>query len=397
MTFRQLTTLTTVCTAIFLFAGCDKAAQKPESTAAATTTDNQAAKAPKANLAKPALTPTPEKPQYYAGAHILVAYKGARRASPNITRTKEQAKKLAQELAEKARADKSKFAELAKKHSDGPSASQGGDLGTWRKGRMVAEFDQAIGKLEVGGISDPVETAFGFHVMVRKEVLPEVELSAAHILIQFKGAGFVPPSVTRSEADAKKLAEKLAAQLKKNPDAFAELAKKNSDDKRSATRAGSLGTWSSLASRMPPFFTNAVRELKVGEISAPVKTPFGYHIFRRTAAPPQYAGAHVLVAYKGAMRAHPKITRSKTEAAALASRLSKELQAAPDKFSDYAAKHSDGPSAKRGGSLGKWRKGRMVPEFDQAIEKLKIGEISGPVESPFGYHVIQRQDPAKQP
>ena len=58
-----------------------------------------------------------------------------------------------------------------------------------------------------------------------------------------------------------------------------------------------------------------------------------------------------------------------------------------------AKKHSNGPSAVKGGSLGKWPKGRMVPAFDQAIAKMKIGGISDPVETPFGFHVIKREDP----
>ena len=131
------------------------------------------------------------------------------------------------------------------------------------------------------------------------------------------------------------------------------------------------------------------------EIAKVVKSPFGFHVLQRLPKPPIFAGAHVLIAYKGAMRANAKITRTKEEAKKLAGEIAKQLKADPKKFEEVAATKSDGPSAAQGGRLGKWPKGRMVPAFDKAIEKMKIGEVSDPVESPFGFHVIQRLDPAK--
>ncbi len=67
----------------------------------------------------------------------------------------------------------------------------------------------------------------------------------------------------------------------------------------------------------------------------------------------------------------------------------------PTKFADLAKAKSDGPSGAKGGSLGKWVKGMMVPAFDKAIGEMKIGDISEPIETPFGFHIITRQDPAK--
>ena len=258
----------------FVVSGCPKKPEtpKPEPTATAQ---------PKTTGAK-APSPAPAKPQIFAGAHILIGYKGAMRS--NAKRTKDEALKEATRLAAEAKKDPKKFADLAKKHSEGPSGPRGGDLGAWPKGRMVPQFDQAIEKLKIGEVSDPVESPFGYHVMIRK----------------------VPP---------------------------------------------------------PP--------------------------------PPIHAGAHILVAYKGAMRAKPDVTRSKAAALKLAKELAAKAAKDPSNFAELAKKHSDGPSASRGGSLGKWPKGRMVPEFDQAIEKLEVnGVTSDPVETPFGYHVIIRHDPA---
>ena len=63
----------------------------------------------------------------------------------------------------------SDFAELAKAHSDCPSGSRGGDLGTFGRGAMVAEFEATAFSLEIGKISTPTETEFGFHLIQRTE------------------------------------------------------------------------------------------------------------------------------------------------------------------------------------------------------------------------------------
>ena len=96
--------------------------------------------------------------------HILV------KVEPNappaeVAKALEKAKALAAE-ARKPGVD---FAELAKKKSDGPSAPDGGDLGTFRRGVMVPEFDKVAFSLPEGGISEPVRTRFGWHVIKVEE------------------------------------------------------------------------------------------------------------------------------------------------------------------------------------------------------------------------------------
>lgn len=61
------------------------------------------------------------------------------------------------------------FATLAKAHSKCPSGQQGGDLGSFGKGQMVAEFENAAFSLDVGGVSEPVRTQFGYHIIQRDE------------------------------------------------------------------------------------------------------------------------------------------------------------------------------------------------------------------------------------
>ena len=123
----------------------------------------------------PAPTPRPaqsaQAPREMFGAkHLLVMYKGSRRAPPTIERTKEEAQARATEAMKKAKADPSKFADLMKEYSDEPGADKrGGDLGKFPKGAMVPEFQAGLEKIKVGEVSDLVETPFGFHVILRTQ------------------------------------------------------------------------------------------------------------------------------------------------------------------------------------------------------------------------------------
>lgn len=80
-----------------------------------------------------------------------------------------EARQRARELAEQAR-DGASFAELARQHSQGPSASAGGDLGWFKQGDMVGPFAERAFQMEPGQISDPVRTRFGFHVIRLEDV-----------------------------------------------------------------------------------------------------------------------------------------------------------------------------------------------------------------------------------
>lgn len=101
--------------------------------------------------------------------HILVAYEGAERAT--ATRTKEEAYTAIQDLQARIAAGET-LEELAPEHSDCSSAADGGDLGSFGTGMMAAPFEEAAFALSIGGISDIVETDFGYHLI---EVYDKVE------------------------------------------------------------------------------------------------------------------------------------------------------------------------------------------------------------------------------
>lgn len=103
-------------------------------------------------------------------SHILI------KVSPDASdQEKADAKTKMQAILKEARGE-ADFAELAKKHSQRPSASQGGDLGYFTRGQMVKPFEEAAFGLQPGQISEIVETRFGYHIILVQDKKPKRQL-----------------------------------------------------------------------------------------------------------------------------------------------------------------------------------------------------------------------------
>ncbi len=106
--------------------------------------------------------------------------------------------------------------------------------------------------------------------------------------------------------------------------------------------------------------------------------------------PDAVAAQHVLVAYKGAKGAPKTVTRSKAEAKTRAEEVVAKAKSGTD-FTALVAEYSDDPGSKeRMGSVGKFTREKMVKPFSDAAFALAVDEVSGVVESEFGFHVIKR-------
>lgn len=119
-------------------------------------------------------------------SHILISYKGASSAGDDVTRTKEEALVLANELKAKLDAG-SRFETLARQYSDGPSGKDGGSLGTFGLGTMVPAFEQVVTSQTKGTVSMPTETQFGYHI-IRTDRVPTLNKdTASYELLSIKG------------------------------------------------------------------------------------------------------------------------------------------------------------------------------------------------------------------
>ncbi len=204
----------------------------------------------------------------YNLAHILVRV--PEQASPERI-------EAARAKAEKARAEAASgdFGAVAASYSDAPDALQGGALG-WRSADRLPElFSSAVAKMGSGQVSEVLKSSAGFHVLKLLDRrgapapnVPIVQTRIRHILVR--------TSETTSEAEARRRLLGLRERIAAGAD-FAALARANSDDS-TAARGGDLD-WIYPGDTVPEF-ERAFQELKPGEISQPVKTPFGYHLIQ---------------------------------------------------------------------------------------------------------------------
>ena len=151
-------------------------------------------------------------------SHILIAYTGSQAATPNTTRTKEEAKAKAEELLAQAKAAGADFAQLARENSEEPGAVySAGDLGFFSKGAMVKPFEEFAFNNAVGTIG-LVETDFGFHVVKVTDKAEAVNIAT------------ISRKVDPSEATINSLFSKVTnfeMKAAQNPKEFANIAKKS--------------------------------------------------------------------------------------------------------------------------------------------------------------------------
>lgn len=214
--------------------------------------------------------------------------------------------------------------------------------------------------------------------------ITDQRFAARHILVSWAGAVNALPNVQRTREEARIRAEEARQKVLDGAD-FAQVARAWSDDS-TAARGGDLGGFE--AGTMVAPFEEAVRALKVGEVSRVIETPFGFHVIERLPLR-EVRCAHLIVSWKGAERAPPGVTRSRAEAKARAEEAVAKA-AAGEPWDNLVATYSDGPMKDEGGDLGWFGPGQLAAPLDAAAFDLDIGQVSAVVETARGYHVLKR-------
>jgi peptidyl-prolyl cis-trans isomerase SurA len=206
----------------------------------------------------------------YQLSHILVRV--PEQASPERI---EAARARAEKALAEARAG-GDFATLAASYSDAPDALQGGAVGWRSPDRLPELFSSALARLQPGAVSEVLRSPAGFHVLRLNdrrgsalENAPVAQTRLRHILIR--------ASESMSEGEAVRRLNDLRARIVSGAADFAEMARVHSAD-ATAARGGELD-WVYPGDTVPEF-ERAYQELKVGEVSQPVRTPFGYHLIQ---------------------------------------------------------------------------------------------------------------------
>jgi peptidyl-prolyl cis-trans isomerase SurA len=210
------------------------------------------------------------------------------------------------------------------------------------------------------------------------------EVNLSHILV------VVPENASPEQVQLRRArAEQALAQLQKGTD-FRQVAAAYSEAPDSLS--GGLMGWRA-GERLPTIFYDALKTMKPGQVSGILRSSNGFHIIllneRRGGTTPVAQGPasvqqtrvrHILLKTNELVSENDARNRLRT--------LKERLENKAD-FAELARVHSEDTSASRGGDLGWVLAGDTVPEFERAMNELKPGQISEPVKSPFGWHLIQ--------
>lgn len=145
--------------------------------------------------------------------------------------------------------------------------------------------------------------------------------------------------------------------------------------------------------QLPSRYADSIASLAVGEIFGPYRDAGALKVTKMMGKKENgnVKASHILIAYQGAMRANPAVTRTQEEAEARAEELLAEARKEGTVFATLARDNSDGPSASRGGDLGYFQEGVMTPKFNDFAFDNPVGTI-GLVETEFGYHIVKVDD-----
>lgn len=201
-------------------------------------------------------------------------------------------------------------------------------------------------------------------------------MNLGHILIA------VPEGASDAEVAQRKARAEEAAQAART-DGFDAAAQRFSDVK------GSVEMGLRPADRYPELFVQAVRGVSVGAVVGPVRSAAGFHVLKVVDKSAPGVATIVTQNHARHILLRPTAQMDEREAAARLAELRNRVMQGNASFEALARQYSQDGSAAQGGDLGWAGPGRYVPEFEQVLDRLQPGEISPPVVSRFGVHLIQ--------
>ena len=206
----------------------------------------------------------------------------------------------------------------------------------------------------------------------------ETEYQLSHIMVG------VPEQATPDQIDARKRRADEALALIRSGRDFREIAAQYSDS-QDASSGGDLG-WRTPA-RLPTVFVEVLKGMQKGEVSAVLRSPGGFHIVKLNDSRSRNQPTIVDQTHVRHILVRVNETTSEAEGKAKIERIRERIVTGA-KFGDQARVNSEDASSAKGGDLGWINPGDTVPEFERVMNNLKIDELSAPVRSPFGWHLI---------
>ncbi|HVP08791.1 MAG TPA: peptidylprolyl isomerase [Burkholderiales bacterium] len=206
------------------------------------------------------------------------------------------------------------------------------------------------------------------------------EYNLAHVLVR------LPEQASPEQIEAaRKKAEKARDDALAGVD-FAKVAASYSDAS-DALSGGAIG-WRG-EDRLPELFTAALHGMKVGEVSGVLRSPGGFHVIKLLERRGADEGAPVQQTHARHILIRTSEVVSEADAQRRLRDLRERIVTGGADFAELARANSADGSASQGGDLGWLLPGDTVPDFERAMNALKVGEVSQPVKSPFGWHLIQ--------
>lgn len=215
-----------------------------------------------------------------------------------------------------------------------------------------------------------------------KEKSGDSEYRLSHVLVM------VPAQATPEQIEQRRRRALAALSELRRGANFAQVSAAFSDAP-DALQGGNLG-WRP-SGRLPALFLDAIEKLQPGEVSDILRSPNGFHIVKLLEKRGKAAAGGVQQTKVRHILIRSKEGLTEAEARERLSRLRERIRSGTD-FGELARVHSEDSSAPKGGDLGWVAPGDTVPEFERAMNALAANEVSQPVQSPFGWHLIQVQE-----